>query len=326
MRAVCYERHGPADEVLLVGKHSTPQPGPGEVRLRLHASGAAIGRILAAVLSLALSPIVVAQSWAAPIPPGPGEQDARLGNTVLHVFTYRPDCPDPSVLLVFHGVSRNASGYRDHARPLADKLCMIVVAPLFDKERFPRWRYQYGGMVRRHAVQDPRDWTGRLVVDLMGWVRAQEGRNRPVFMIGHSAGGQFLSRVAAFVPTDAVRIVIANPSTHVLPTLETAAPFGFADVYSGAKATAELRRYLATPVTIFLGEEDVGDKELTNSPEARAQGTTRLERGRNTFQEGQRTAKANGWTFNWRLVELPGVGHSSTKMFRSEAAPRALAP
>jgi poly(3-hydroxybutyrate) depolymerase len=282
--------------------------------------------ILAALLSLAVSLIVVAQSWAAPIPSGPGEQDARLGNTVMRVFTYRPDCADPSILLVFHGVSRNADGYRDHARPLADKLCMIVVAPLFDKKRFPSWRYQYGGIVRRHAVQDPRDWSGRLVVDLIGWVRAQQGRNRPVFMIGHSAGGQFLSRLAAFVPTDAVRIVIANPSTHVLPSLETAAPFGFADVYSGSRAAAELRRYLATPVTIFLGGEDVGDKELTNSPEAQRQGATRLERGQNTFKEGQRMATANGWTFNWRLVELPGVGHSSTKMFRSAAALRALAP
>jgi dienelactone hydrolase len=287
---------------------------------------AAVGRIVAALLSLAFSLFIVAQGRAAPIPPGSGEQDARLGNTVLHVFTYRPNCAEPSILLVFHGVSRNADDYRDHARPLADKLCMIVVAPLFDKERFPSWRYQYGGIVRRHQVQDPRDWTGRLVVDLMAWVRGQEGRNRPVFMIGHSAGGQFLSRLAAFVPTDAVRIVITNPSTHVLPNLETAAPFGFGDVYSGEKATAQLRRYLATPVTIFLGEEDVGDKDLTNTPEAQAQGATRLERGLNTFKEGQRTAKANGWTFNWRLVEVPGVGHSSTKMFRSEAALRALAP
>ena len=68
-------------------------------------------------------------------------------------------------------------------------------------------------------------------------------------------------------------------------------------------------------MTVFLGEEDVGLKELTNSPEAQAQDATRLERGLNTFRDGQRTARANGWTFNWRLVKLPGVGHSATKMF-----------
>jgi len=39
MRAVWYERQGPADEVLTVGEQPTPKPGPGEIRLRLHASG-----------------------------------------------------------------------------------------------------------------------------------------------------------------------------------------------------------------------------------------------------------------------------------------------
>jgi NADPH2:quinone reductase len=39
MRAVWYERQGTADEVLVVGEQPSPQPGPGEVRLRLYASG-----------------------------------------------------------------------------------------------------------------------------------------------------------------------------------------------------------------------------------------------------------------------------------------------
>jgi NADPH2:quinone reductase len=39
VRAVWYERTGPAREVLHVGEMPTPQAGPGEVRVRLHASG-----------------------------------------------------------------------------------------------------------------------------------------------------------------------------------------------------------------------------------------------------------------------------------------------
>jgi predicted esterase len=263
---------------------------------------------------------------AVPIPPGSGQQNADLGGTVLQVFTYRPNCPDPAILLVFHGVSRNADGYRDHARPIADKLCMIVVAPKFDKQRFPQWRYQYGGIVHRQKVQDQSKWTGQLVVELMEWVRVQEGRDRRVFMIGHSGGAQFLSRLAAFIPTDAVRIVITNPSTHVLPTFQTPAPFGFGKVYREGRDTAELRRYLATPVTIYLGDEDVASAELDESPEAMAQGATRLERGLRAFNEGRALAKAMGWTFKWRLVQLPGVGHNATKMFAAREALQALAP
>ncbi|MFM9939194.1 MAG: NADPH:quinone reductase [Hyphomicrobiaceae bacterium] len=39
MRAVWYKRTGPADEVLVVGEKPTPQAGPGEVRIKLMASG-----------------------------------------------------------------------------------------------------------------------------------------------------------------------------------------------------------------------------------------------------------------------------------------------
>jgi NADPH2:quinone reductase len=39
MRAVFYEKNGPAREVLTLGEVETPQPGPGEVRVRLRASG-----------------------------------------------------------------------------------------------------------------------------------------------------------------------------------------------------------------------------------------------------------------------------------------------
>ena len=39
MKAVWYERLGEAAEVLQHGEHPTPQAGPGEVRVRLHASG-----------------------------------------------------------------------------------------------------------------------------------------------------------------------------------------------------------------------------------------------------------------------------------------------
>jgi NADPH:quinone reductase len=39
MRAAWYDRNGPAREVLEVGEMPTPDPGPGEVRVRLEASG-----------------------------------------------------------------------------------------------------------------------------------------------------------------------------------------------------------------------------------------------------------------------------------------------
>jgi NADPH2:quinone reductase len=45
MRAAWYERRGPASQVLVVGEMPDPQPGPGEVRLRLSVSGISPGDV-----------------------------------------------------------------------------------------------------------------------------------------------------------------------------------------------------------------------------------------------------------------------------------------
>ena len=39
MRAAWYDQQGPAADVLRVGDLPAPEPGPGEVRVRLHLSG-----------------------------------------------------------------------------------------------------------------------------------------------------------------------------------------------------------------------------------------------------------------------------------------------
>ena len=279
---------------------------------------------IAAVLSMAIS-VSIAQA-ATPLPAGTGEQRLELGDGHLTVFTYRPTCQDPSLLLVFHGQNRNARDYRDWTRPLADKLCMLIVAPRFGKDRFPGWRYQRGGIVQDGAVQDPREWTGRIAVEIAARVQQLEGRKMPYSMIGHSAGGQFLSRLAAFTPTEAQRIVVTNPGTHVLPDLNIKAPYGFGGVYPRDAGDQQLQRYLATPITIYLGGDDTGEGSLSKSRQAEAQGATRHQRGLNTYKSAQTLAQTRGWTFNWRLIELPGVGHNARKMFAAPEAEAALRP
>jgi pimeloyl-ACP methyl ester carboxylesterase len=276
---------------------------------------------------LAATPVFV-PVLAEPISGGASKQTVKVDGTRMDVYTYRPaQCPDPSLLLVFHGAARDAEDYRDYARPLADRLCTLVVAPLFDRKRFPSWRYQRGGIVDvSGAVQNPRDFTGRMVLDLVDWARQREGRNLSYSLIGHSAGGQFLGRLVAFVPNEAGRVVIANPGTYVLPSLTVDAPYGLGKVYSAANGEEQLRRYLQQPLTIYLGDADDRDDDRNNSAEARAQGASRLARGLNAFNAAKSLAQARSWTFNWRLIELPGVGHDAGKMLSAPQASEALAP
>jgi dienelactone hydrolase len=269
-----------------------------------------------ALLALAAAPVAGLET-------GNHDEMATVGDTQLQLYTYRPaDCSPNAFLIVFHGVGRNADSYRDSARPLADRLCLIVIAPLFDKHRFPTWRYQKGGLAYRGELQPPENWTGQYVPKLVAWVRQTEGNPyMPYYLIGHSGGAQFLSRVAAVIPNQALRIVVANPSTYVLPCIEVDPPFGLRGL---PNADELLRHYLAQPVVILLGQEDEGSKELDESHEAEAQGRNRFERGEQTFRAAQDVAQAHGWPFNWRLIEVPGVGHSAKSMFDSPQALDAL--
>jgi hypothetical protein len=262
------------------------------------------------------------------IPAGSSRRIADLGGTSLQVFTYRPEgCTLSAILLVFHGVGRNASDYRDYATPLAQRFCMLIVAPLFDEARFPAWRYQRGGIVHDEVVQPPENWTVGLVPLLAAWARQRSGYSSlPYALLGHSAGAQFLSRVAAYGEGGAALIVIANPSTWVRPRLDVTAPYGLRGVYAPPQDKAALRRYLARPVTVLLGGADTGSRWLAVSSQAEAQGRTRLERGETVFREAEQAARQYGVPFNWRLQIVPGVGHNAREMFASSAAIGAFRP
>jgi hypothetical protein len=168
----------------------------------------------------------------------------------------------------------------------------------------------------------PGNRTVDLIAPLITWARSACGHpDLPHALLGHSAGGQFLSRVAAFAPTQATRFVIANPSTWVLPSLQDAVPYGFGRTPQAEKA---LRAYLALPIAALMGAEDIGTNNLSSEPEAVAQGLNRLERGRNTFAKAKAAALSLGCRFGWTLAEVPGVGHDSAGMFASTQAFEAL--
>ncbi|MBY0270136.1 MAG: hypothetical protein K2X06_09725 [Burkholderiales bacterium] len=270
---------------------------------------------------------------AEPLAVGKGLRSISIGGEAIELHTYKPpQYAGGPILLVLHGLGTNAPGYRDYAIPLADQQGFLVIAPLFDRKRFPAWRYQTGGIVRNQRVEgeftvEPEaQWMGRLFLDLIEAVRSAEGKpDLPYSLIGHSAGGQTLSRFAAFVPHQAKHIVIANPSTWVWPSREERFPFGFGGLPAKMADDAALQRYLAQQLTLLLGTADIGrDADLNVSAGAERQGANRLERGKNAFGAAQQLARDRGWAFNWRLIEVPDVGHSARRMFGSTQALAAL--
>jgi len=266
---------------------------------------------------------------AAPMPAGAGMQDIATTGGVIRVFTYRPSLYQGGPLvLVFHGVGRNAEDYRNFAIAVAERFKVLVAAPLFDKERFPPDGYIRGGLLHPDGTLRPREqWTYALVPQLLATLRAQEGRpDLPYYLLGHSAGGQFLVRLAAFYPTEAKRIVAGNPGSHLFPRRDWDFGYGFGGLPAAISDDATLRRYLAAPLTIYLGTGDTltDTENLDRSPEAERQGPHRLARGRACFEFAQKLAAERGWAFNWRKVETPGLGHDGGGMLAAPEMAEAL--
>ena len=263
------------------------------------------------------------------IPVGAAKIEVPVGpdQTALDIFTYKPAAyRDGPLIIVIHGMLRNADQYRDHAQDLGDRLEALIAAPRFDKERFPTESFQQGGIQREGRIRPRNEWTFSRIPEIAAAIRRQEARPElPFYLLGHSAGGQFTERLAGFVDPGAVRIVAANPGTHLVPTRDQQFPYGFGGLPEEFSNDAALRRYLAQPLTLYLGTADtVVDENLTVSPEANVQGAVRLERGRTTFAFARQLARERGWAFHWRLVEAEEIKHDHTQMFNHAQAAAAL--
>src|SRR4051794_29543140 len=109
------------------------------------------------------------------LPAGSARVDVDLGAARIEVFTYKPsNYRDGALLMVFHGVLRNAEEYRDHARAMADRFGMLVAAPRFDSAQFGAGKYQQGGLFRNDQVVPRSEWTLSLGPPLVDELRRRE--------------------------------------------------------------------------------------------------------------------------------------------------------
>lgn len=264
---------------------------------------------------------LVGQSPTIPadVPTGKAQLTVKTGPVELVVYTYRPEhWSGERLLVVMHGVLRNADEYRDHSIAMGDRFDALIIAPKFDSERFPSRAYQRGGIQRTDGSAAPPDeWTYARIPELALAFRQRTGKtDAKLFVIGHSAGGQFVVRMSAFQDTGAVRLVAANPGTVLLPTIDAPFGYGFGGLPPELANDDRLRAYLAAPLTLFLGTaDDRVDEHFDTSEQAMLQGSGRHQRGLALWWTAKALAAQRGWSFGWRLVEAPGIGHDHEQMF-----------
>jgi poly(3-hydroxybutyrate) depolymerase len=260
------------------------------------------------------------------------EQQAAAGRFVfsdwdgpdLPVWYQLPDkvTPDTPVVFVMHGVNRDADRYRDEWAALARQYGFIVIVPQFNRTDFPGSRgYNTGYFREEDGTQRPRAlWSFAAIEPLFDDVRRRFGTDDARYTIyGHSAGAQFVHRYVTFMPEARIGMAIAaNAGWYTMPDPAIDFPYGLGET---PVDTAGLKRALGQPLTVMLGTADTdrGDPDLRKTPEADAQGPHRFARGHAYVAAGKAAAEQLGTTFGWRVVSVPGIGHSNAGMAKAAA-------
>ncbi len=253
---------------------------------------------------------------------------ATPAGPMLPVWYQLPDqvAPDTPVVVVMHGVKRDADRYRDEWANLAQAYRMIVVVPEFSEADFPGSRgYNTGFLTRADGTPRPRAlWSFGMIEPLFDAVRSRFGTQVPRYTIyGHSAGAQFVHRFVMFMPEARIeQAIAANAGWYTLPDPAIAYPYGTG---SAPIAALSLTASLGQPLMVLLGTADNNPNasDLRTTPEANAQGPHRFARGQSFFAAGRAAATRLGTGFGWKLELVPGVGHQNGLM--ANAAARLIA-
>ena len=247
----------------------------------------------------------------------------RAGDGALYLpivlNCYRPQgvAAAAPVVLVQHGVLRNGDDYRDFWIPAADRHGLQIMAPTFGNEHWPGVEnYNNGGVWSEDAdLRDRAYWSYQAVAAL-----AQQLRDtgivsgQPLYLFGHSAGGQFVHRLVSTLGAGGFAGVVAgNPGWYTLPDTTLTFPEGFSGI---GLATDALQRLLATPLVILAGDQDTdtSDPNLPSEPAALRQGPHRFARARHYFAAGQAAAAQLDMPLAWQLHEVAGIGHDGEAM------------
>jgi hypothetical protein len=289
--------------------------------------------LLANMLTWMTTTVAATETWFDPgsqrMPVGAGAFEVSgVPRGPVTIYTYRPPSASSNspIWVVMPGTRREAHRhlafeYYDTWQPLADQYGAILLVPQFTAEKWPgAWAYNMGNVRSRRLEAKPWRQTSFYVVEeAFRMAAASLGSPRRRFsMFGHGAGGQFVQRYVLHSGCRMIdRAVAANPGWYMVPDYDSQFPFGLREA---PIEQAALRSAFACKLALLLGKDDVNYARLRNDPDALKQGKTRYDRGIYFFNRSRAIAARLGAHFNWRLQEVPGVGHEASEMSPAAAA------
>jgi pimeloyl-ACP methyl ester carboxylesterase len=239
-------------------------------------------------------------------------------------YYYPPNFSKGSRKVVFamHGSERDAMNAIERWQKYAVDYGALIIAPEFSRLHYPKGRNYNRGNVRdaSGAIRPFADWTFTTIEEIFDHViKSIPDAPQRYSLQGHSGGGQFVQRMALLASNYRIETAVpANPGWYMLPDENYRYPCGISNL---PQQSIDLAAAYAGNLTITLGTEDndPNAQSLNSGSCASLQGTNRYDRGRFFFDVARKDAKNRGLPFNWKLVEIEGVGHNANAMVHKGA-------
>ncbi|WP_108883222.1 alpha/beta fold hydrolase [Anderseniella sp. Alg231-50] len=209
-------------------------------------------------------------------------------------------------LVAVHGIRREADAQAEFFGERATALGRPVIAPLFERERWPR----YQQAVRRGRADLA---LLRLMTELQDtglW------RTKKFDLFGFSGGAQFAHRFAMLHPAVISRLIISSAGWYTFPD-DAAFPYGLAprpgrSASWAPRLTAQLDQFLALPMHVCVGAQDnTPDRNTRSGPDINAQqGLHRRARAIRWAETVRSAAQARNIRPSIEFVALPSCGHN----------------
>lgn len=233
------------------------------------------------------------------------------------------------VLVVVHGTPGQdetalevAEGFLVGFIPTAKRRGVILLAPAFDQRNFggrtgPGGGYR--GLFGREIRAD--EFLNEI---LARYVAAFPGYDGTIYLYGHSAGGQFVSRYAVMHAERLKAAVISAAGSYAFPDTKAVWADGMQPFRRAMAWDKDAKPRLVDirpdpsgwleasqlPITVLVGDGD--ETRVFQSPTQK--GTDMVSRARCWVEEMNALAKSHEKVGRVRLVVVPGVGHNSAQL------------
>jgi PKD repeat protein/predicted esterase len=264
-------------------------------------------------------------------------------------FLYKPTTYDPltsPILFAMHGDGGDGSSTFGSLDSIANRRKALIIAPNFAGTPYPSiMRHQEPILVTVDTIDFCVSYKAASLAirKIYEHILLRENRtNVPCYMIGFSAGGQFVTRYMlirqAYPDSIPLKMAVSSNAYYytfptdsfngvampwlcglIMPTDSIlSCPQTYFNLYTW-KCDEHIIQYYNENYGVLIGTGDT--QPLTGNSCSMAQGNNRYERALNFYNFCDSNATNRGTMLQWPYVEIPSIGHDQYGMYNTKVSP-----